>query len=41
LLYKMSKENGRILLANLEISFYCTNTKLCMDVTTVNIRVEQ
>jgi hypothetical protein len=38
---RTDEQNGRILLANLEISFYCTNTKLCMDVTTVNIRVEQ
>jgi hypothetical protein len=33
--------NGRILLANLEISFHCTTTDSCVDATTVNIRVEQ
>jgi hypothetical protein len=32
---------GRILLANLEISFHCTTTDSCVDATTVNIRVEQ
>jgi len=33
--------NGRILLANLEISFHCTTIESCVDATTVNSRVEQ